>query len=562
MLGAVALSMSQFAAQSGSVSFSNEPSFANGLRPQRRGAFDLRRSSRRNGHARRSCRRPYARARSPQLRLWKVLSGWGRLGVMLACGVAVAGAAWATTERAIAPPRFHPRRVLVQPRDGKAAEALMNEHRAAGREVLRVFPRLGSLQVVQLGQAQTVQQTIKVLQADARIAWAEPDHSVSAAGVLPNDAYFQNGTQWALNNYGQGGGLPDADLDAPEAWDVRRAASNVVVAVVDSGVRPTHEDLADNLWRNPLDGTPGFNALTGQPDPWDDNGHGTHLAGIIAAVTDNGRGIAGVAWRAQLMVCKFLDSAGNGYYSDAIACIEFARSNGAHILNLSWGGGELSAALSNALWAARADGLLLVAAAGNNAANTDLTPYYPASLPLDNLVAVAASTRSDERYAQSSYGPGSVDLFAPGAAIQSTARSSDAAYETRSGTSMAAAHVSGALALLRAQYPTAPPQHLIAQLLKAVDSRPAFARLCASGGRLNLRKALDQPTIAPATNALPPRWQITGLPGHPYVVAASTNFSAWQPLATNTLDGTGRWLFEDATARNLPCRFYCAQPAP
>ncbi len=456
----------------------------------------------------------------------------------------------------------HPHRILVMPRDGGGAAAPNRSHAEQGRRVLRVFPQLGGLQVVGLAESESVSEAVMAFQTSGSVAWVEPDYAVHAAAVLPSDPYFQNGTQWWLNNYGQNGGLPDADLDAPEAWDVLRSASNVIVAIVDSGVRSTHEDLAENLWRNPSDGTPGFNALTGQHDPWDDNGHGTHLAGIIGAVTDNARGIAGVAWRTQVMACKFLDSAGNGYNSDAIACIEFARSHGAHILNLSWGGAEFSAAVSNALWAARADGLLVVAAAGNNAGNTDFIPYYPASLTLDNLVAVGASTRTDDRWSFSNYGLTKVALFAPGAALYSTARTGDAAYESRNGTSMAAACVAGTLALMRQRWPESSAQELIARVLATVDPKPAFAGKCVSGGRLNLRKALDQPAISISLSNRLAQVRVSGAPSHPYVIAASTNLSAWAAVQTNTAASDGQWLFLDAASTNLPARFYRAHPGP
>lgn len=448
------------------------------------------------------------------------------------------------------------------PRDAAARPALAGRHAAQGRQVVREFPGLGGLQVLRPAAHETLSSVLADCQTNPLVAWAELDYRVAAAAVLPNDPYFQNGTQWWLNNYGQNSGLPDADLDAPEGWELQRFASNVVVAILDSGVRPTHEDLAENLWRNPLDGSSGFNALTGQSDPWDDNGHGTHLAGILGAVGNNTRGVTGVAWRPRLMICKFLDAAGNGFNSDAVACIEFARAHGAQILNLSWGGGQFSAALSNALWAARADGILVAAAAGNNLANTDFSPYYPASLPLDNLVAVGASTRTDERWTFSSYGPNSVHLFAPGAAIFSTARASDTAYESRNGTSMAAATVAGALALLRERAPDAPAPDLIRCLLAAVEVKPAFTNRCRSGGRLNLRRALDQPALTLATSNGHAHLTISGVPGHRYILAATTNLVAWTALATNLAAPDGRWHYADPAGTNLPARFYRALPGP
>lgn len=460
------------------------------------------------------------------------------------------------------PEPSHPNRVLVMPRNVAEGRALVSTHASRGRKVLRVFDGLHGLQVVQPAGGESVEQTITACRTTGLVSWAEPDYQVTAAASLPNDPYFQNGTQWWLNNYGQNGGMPDADLDAPEAWEVTHAAINVVVAVVDSGVRPTHEDLADNLWRNPADGTPGFNALTGQHDPWDENGHGTHLAGIIGAVGNNGRGIAGLAWRTQVMACKFLDAAGNGYISDAVECIEFARQHGARVLNLSWGNSEFSAALSNALAAARADGIAVAAAAGNNAANLDLLPYYPASLVMDNIVAVGASTRTDEPWILSSYGKTAVHLFAPGVAIYSTSQSTDSAYQTRDGTSMAAACVAGTLALMLQRWPNAQLDALRARLLLSVDAKSALTERCVTGGRLNLRKTIDQPTLAMAwSNQLA---QITafGVPGHTYTIAASTNLNSWTPLSAYRTKPDGRWFFTDFESTNFPARFYRADPGP
>lgn len=457
---------------------------------------------------------------------------------------------------------FHPDRVLVMPRNPAEGRTLASTHASRGRKVLRVFDGLHGLQVVQPAGEESIEQTIAACRASCLVSWAEPDFQVTAAASLPNDPYFQNGTQWWLNNYGQNGGMPDADLDAPEAWEVLHAASNVVVAVVDSGVRPTHEDLAENLWRNPADGTPGLNALTGQHDPWDDNGHGTHLAGIIGAVGNNGRGIAGLTWRTQVMACKFLDAAGNGYISDAVVCIEFARQHGAHVLNLSWGNGEFSAALSNALAAARADGIAVAAAAGNNAANLDLLPYYPASLVMDNIVAVGASTRTDEPWIFSSYGNAGVHLFAPGVAIYSTSQNNDSSYQTRDGTSMAAACVAGTLALMRQRWPGAPVDALRTRLLASVDPKSALSGKCVTGGRLNLRKAIDQPALGLAWSNQLAQITAVGVPGHSYSIAASTNLNNWVTLCTFRAEHDSRWFFADSESTNFPLRFYRAAPGP
>jgi subtilisin family serine protease len=455
---------------------------------------------------------------------------------------------------------FHPHRILIKPRDFSRLAALQQWSASRGDFVERSFPGQGHLQVVRLRETDSVEAAVARYRASGLVEFAEPDYVVAGMSLSPSDPHFQTGTQWGLNNYGQNAGVPDADIDAPEGWDVLHDASNVVVAVVDSGMRYTHEDLLGNLWTNPLDGTHGFNALANNHDPQDDNGHGTHVAGIIGAVTGNGKGVAGVAWRVQLMACKFLDSAGFGTNSDAIACIEFARTHGARVINLSWGGNDFSAAVSNALWLARADGIIIVAAAGNSARNTDTTAFYPAGIELDNIVAVGASTRTDNLWGLSNYGATSVDLFAPGAAIYSTGSSSDAAYLSRDGSSMASAFVAGAFALLRQREPTAAVSQLIGRLLAAVDRPATFSGKCVTGGRLNLRKALDQPSIA--VGALPFELRVSGAAAHRYTLEASTNLVTWSALRTNLADPNGQWNFLDADSTNLPARFYRASPAP
>lgn len=405
-------------------------------------------------------------------------------------------------------------------------------------------------------------------QQSGLVEFAEPDYRVSAAATFPDDPRFLDGSLWALNNTGQSAGVADADVDAPEAWDIIRSATNPIVAIVDSGVRYTHEDLAQNLWTNPLDGSFGLNALDGTTNVMDDFGHGTHLAGIIGAVGNNGKGVAGLAWQARIMTCKFLDNTGNGANSDAVTCIEYARSNGATVINLSWGGTAYSAAVSNAIYAAQSDGILFAAAAGNgdgngNPINIDGTPFYPASIRVANLVAVGASTRQDNLWSSSNYGANSVHLFAPGVSIFSTTKSSTNSYGNMNGTSMATAYVSGALALLRQQWPVAPFDGLVDRLLSNVDRPPAFAGKCVTGGRLNLLKALDRVAVAASWNPpLPIQLQMSGVPDHSYILQASTNLTAWSSIATNTAGPDGLWIHSDLQSTNLPYRFYRSIAGP
>ncbi|MDQ8201711.1 S8 family serine peptidase [Pelagicoccus sp. SDUM812003] len=334
--------------------------------------------------------------------------------------------------------------------------------------------------------------------------YAEPNYIVHAAS-LPNDPKLQDGTLWGLDNQGQNGGVADVDIDASEAWAVRSDASQIVVAVIDTGINTEHLDLVSNLWVNEgeipdngvdddgngfIDDVHGINVIRMTGDPMDDNGHGTHCSGTIAARGDDGQGVVGVAWQAQLMGCKFLSASGSGTTADAILCIDYALAMGADVMSNSWGGGPYSQALYDAIDFAEQAGVAFVAAAGNSGRDADAAPSYPAGYDLDNVVSVAAIDRSGELSGFSNYGVERVDLAAPGSEIHSTWIGGADEYKSISGTSMATPHVSGALALLLAEYPQAPLRENLRRLYYGVDTREALWEKTAFGGWLNLARSL------------------------------------------------------------------------
>ena len=426
--------------------------------------------------------------------------------------------------------------VLVTLKDGEDPGALIAALGGTDIQLERVSPD-APLYRLHLGEA-TLQAVPAALDAlderSSMVQVAEPDF-VRQALLVPNDPQYVNGTLWGLNQ------ISDADIDAPEGWDVRTSAGSLIVAVVDTGVRYTHQDLAANMWRNPgevagngvdddgngfVDDVYGCNAYGRNGNPMDDNGHGSHCSGTIGGVGNNGVGVTGVAWGVKLMACKFLSSTGSGTDSDAITCIDYARLKGAKVLSCSWGGGGYGASMSAAIDRARAAGVILVAAAGNESSNNDAVASYPANYPQDNIVSVAATTRTDGLASFSNYGSTTVDLAAPGDGIYSTVSSSDSAYASYSGTSMATPHVSGVVALLAAQYPADTYVSLIQRLMNGTDAVSALAGKMRAG-RLNLAKALgatNNPTpVAPVNDNFV---SATGLAG-----------SSWTSVGSN-VNGT------------------------
>lgn len=334
-----------------------------------------------------------------------------------------------------------------------------------------------------------------------------------AEEIKPNDPY--SFLQWELHRNPRLYLLFPDGINAPGAWKIRTSAASIIVAIIDTGICYTHEDLAANMWHNDsptcqdIYGCDAVHSIERTPynisgDPCDDfdqknKGHGTMCAGIIGAVANNGIGITGIAWNVQLMACKCFDQNGNATESDMISCIDYAIQHGAKILNCSWGCSADTYsfhALYESIQRAQTQGVILVAAAGNSRRNNDFYPEYPASFPLDNIIGVAATDANDNLLAESNYGPTTVHLGAPGSWIYSTSivttdLDHHPLYAHMSGTSMAAPHVTGALALLLAEYPHLSYQEIITKLLTSTDPVPGLqGKLIA--GRLNIAKALRQ----------------------------------------------------------------------
>jgi subtilisin family serine protease len=301
--------------------------------------------------------------------------------------------------------------------------------------------------------------------------------------------------QWAFDG--------DGPMGARSAW-AQTTGGDVVVAVLDTGVDLDHPDLAQNLWTNPrevpgngldddrngvADDVHGLDVVTGDGSPDDENGHGTHVAGTIAARGDNGIAGSGVAWRARIMPVRVLDASANGDTLDVARGVRYATAMGARIINLSLAGDGYSQALDQAITAARAAGVLVVAALGNEGRDTAVAPMFPACLAGDNVLGVAATRPGGGLFSMSNYGLCS-DLAAPGEDILSTALGGGT--EWRSGTSMAAPHVAGALVLLAAARPDLDAAGLRDALLAGVRATGQAV----GAGRLDAAGALRH-VIAP-----------------------------------------------------------------
>ena len=436
--------------------------------------------------------------------------------------------------------------ILVKFKSGLQLGAAQSALSMVSSENLGNFSQL-NVWHIKVKENMNISDAIAELRKQPFVEYAEPNYIYRTCVTTPNDQYFSN--QWGLNNTGQTGGLEDADIDATEAWDIQTGDGSIVIGVIDSGVDYNHPDLVANIWTNPgedvwtdpndpstgngidddgngkIDDWKGWNFITNTNDPMDDNGHGSHCAGIIGAEGNNSTGVCGVNWNAKILPLKFLNSSGSGTTADAIEAVLYATEIGVDILSNSWGGTQRSQALEDAIILSDSAGILFVTAAGNDGIDTDNNPHYPSTYDVPNVIAVAASDALDDRslwggggggdsdcgscslspnYGEpvpfkiengqtitatpgSNYGAKTVDLAAPGSSIYSTVVNG---YGYLSGTSMAAPFVAGALSLIKIQYKNLTHLEIKERMFNTTDYLSDFDGKTVTEGRLNLYNAL------------------------------------------------------------------------
>ena len=424
--------------------------------------------------------------------------------------VAVTPTGASPEQQAVAAAPYEADSILVKFKPGTPAAEKANARAAVHGQVEREYTLVPGLEHLRLPVDKIgVEKAIEILSHRPSVEYAEPNYIVQAIETYPTDTYWSS--LWGM-----------VDIKAPTAWDTFKGSSSFVIADIDTGVAYTHSDIYANAWTNPneiagngkdddgngcVDDIYGCDFVNNDGNPLDDNGHGTHTAGTMGAVGNNGVGVVGVNWNVKIMALKFLNKQGSGTDAGAIAALEYAVLEGAKVSNNSWGGGGYNQAMFDAIAAAGAQGHLFVAAAGNGdlfgrPINNDTTPFYPASYSLDNIIAVAALDTSGDKLASfSNYGAASVDLAAPGVNILSTVLKNSYGY--KSGTSMATPHVAGAAALLWGRNPNLTYSQVKDLILNNVETVSALSGKTATGGKLDLAKAMAAMTPQPPPPAAP-----------------------------------------------------------
>ncbi|NNE65457.1 MAG: S8 family serine peptidase [Pyrinomonadaceae bacterium] len=358
---------------------------------------------------------------------------------------------------------------------------------------------------IRVRNGKSVSETISNLRRDSSVIAVQPNFYYFL-DTTPDDPQF--GSLWGMTM-----------ISAPAAWDTETGDSNTIVAVIDTGIQYTHEDIAANMWINPLeipgngadddsngkiDDVYGYDFFFDDADPDDEHGHGTHVAGTIGAVGNNTLGVAGVNWNVRMMAIKIYDSTGFGTTSamliNAYNYVTAMKQRGENIrvTNNSYGGCDEACdydqATKDAIDAMGNAGILNVYAAGNQNSDVDASPHYPGSYGSAYLLNTASSTSSDAKSGFSNFGIVNVDIAAPGSGIFSTIFNGTG-YGTKSGTSMASPHAAGAAALLSSHNPSLSNMSLKATLMNSVDHVAAFDGVVKTGGRLNVANALSTQTV-------------------------------------------------------------------
>jgi len=421
----------------------------------------------------------------------------------------------------------------------------------------RELPSAPQMAILEPDPTRPLQQTLAQLRDNSQVEYVEIDEGIRAHAT-PNDPRFAE--QWALNSAGP-------NIHAEEAWDFLTNTRPVIIALVDSGCDNNHEDTQANVWQNEgeiadngqdddgdgyVDDKVGYDFQNDDASPYDDFEHGTMVFGIMGAAGNNGLGISGIGWSANIMCLKVLDSAGNSTISKAVEAVYFAINHRARIINMSWGyvpSSSPSRALSDAINAAKNSGILVIASAGNGVSgvgqNNDSNSNqanYPSSYSQDNIIAVAATDTQDELASFSNYGASTVDLGAPGVSILSTHPHND--YRFFTGTSASAPHVSGAAALIWALNPDLNYSQVKRLLLETTDPLPSLSDKSLTGGRLNIANAIKASPIAgghllESPSNLPNTAQNTDAHGGDEEVSAHSGCS----LSPNARQSQGACLF-------------------
>ena len=415
---------------------------------------------------------------------------------------------------------FEPGEILVQTESGAPADTIRSINRRNDASVEERIPH-SQVSVVDLPSGLSVAEAIARYRAAPGVKYAEPNYSAAPAALppTPNDPDFPK--MYDLDNRGQYGGTFDADIDAPEAWNVEKGSADTSVAVIDTGMDISHKDLRDNVWTNPgevpgngidddgngyKDDVHGWDFYNDDASVFDDaeqDTHGTHVAGTIAAEGNNTIGVTGIGWQVKVMSLKFIGPNNRSYIDDAVEAINYSVAEGAQVSNNSWGyefpRNNPSKILQDAIAEADRANQVFVAAAMNGGADfvgddLDQGSYsiYPANYTNSNIISVAATEKTDHLTGFSNYGATSVDLGAPGKDILSTLPGNN--YGFGFGTSMATPHVSGAAALLKSQSPQLKAGEIRARILNSVDKNASLEGKTVSGGRLNAAKALGANT--------------------------------------------------------------------
>lgn len=413
---------------------------------------------------------------------------------------------------------------------------------ALGAQIKSTIPA-DNIVVVKRPMIEMSTMAVKSLAQNPMVEIAEPNY-IYHLDKAANSAMFDH--LWGLKNVGQSDGkqtgVAGVDVDAERAWDITTGSDDIVVAVIDTGINYNHPDLKNNVWTNLaeangqagidddgngyIDDIHGYNFSgdTPTPDPMDGHGHGSHCSGTIGGNSPDGTGIVGVNWHVKIMAVKFLSDSGSGTLEGAIQAIDYATKMHVKLMSNSWGGGGASDTLKAAIQRASDAGILFVAAAGNDSANNDTDPHYPAAYNVPNVLAVAAIDNQGQLASFSNYGKKSVQIAAPGVNIYSSVLGNG--YDSWSGTSMATPHVSGVAALLASHEPNLTDLQLKERLMGTVKPLASLRGKVATAGMVNAYNALTN-QAAPVDPEDPSKWTtktVSVSSAHPYAKKSTEAF--------------------------------------